>query len=40
MSTKIQDIEVDVNERFKKIFDQPNERGKNYSSNKLVRKRT
>ena len=35
MRTKFQDIEVAVNERMKKIFDQVNERGKNYSSNKL-----
>ena len=35
MRTKIQGIEVAVNERMKKIFDQLNERGKNYSSNKF-----
>ena len=35
MRTKFQDIEVAVNERMKKIFDQLNERGKNYSSNKF-----
>ena len=33
--TKFQDIEVAVNERMKKIFDQLNEPGKNYLSNKL-----
>ena len=33
--TKFQDFEVAVNERMKKIFDQLNERGKNYSSNKF-----
>ena len=33
MRTKFQDIEVAVNERMKKIFDQLSERGKNYSSN-------
>ena len=33
--TKFQDIEVAVNERMNKIFDQLNERGKNYSSNKF-----
>ena len=31
MRTKFQDIEVAVNERMKKIFDQLHERGKNYS---------
>ena len=35
MRTKFQDFEVAVNERTKKIFDQLNERGKNYSSNKF-----
>ena len=35
MSSKFQDIEVAVNERIKKIFDQLHERGKNYSSNKF-----
>ena len=35
MRTKFQDVEVAVNERLKKIFDQLNERGKNYSSNKF-----
>ena len=35
MRTKFQDIEVAVNERLEKIFDQLNERGKNYSSNKF-----
>ena len=35
MKTKFQDIEVAVNERIKKIFDQLNERGENYSSNKF-----
>ena len=35
MRTKFQDIEVAVNERMKKIFDQLNERGENYSSNKF-----
>ena len=35
MRKKFQDIEVAVNERMKKIFDQLNERGKNYSSNKF-----
>ena len=35
MRTKFQDIERAVNERMKKIFDQLNERGKNYSSNKF-----
>ena len=35
MRTKFQDIEVVVNERMKKIFDQLNKRGKNYSSNKF-----
>ena len=33
--TKFQDIEVAVIERMKKIFDQLNERGKNYSINKF-----
>ena len=33
--TKFQDIEVAVNERMKKIFDQLNDCGKNFSSNKL-----
>ena len=35
MRTKFQDIEVAVNERMKKIFDQVNERGKKYSSKKF-----
>ena len=35
MRTKCQDIERAVNERMKKIFDQLNERGKNFSSNKF-----
>ena len=35
MRTKFQDIEMAVNERMKKIFDQLNERGKNYSSNQF-----
>ena len=35
MRTKFQDIEVAVNERKKKIFDELNERGKNYSSNQF-----
>ena len=35
MRKKFQDIEVAVNERMKKIFDQLNERGKNFSSNKF-----
>ena len=35
MRTKFQDIERAVNERMKKIFDQLNERGKNFSSNKF-----
>ena len=35
MRTKFQDIEVAVNERLKKIFDQLNQLGKNYSSNKF-----
>ena len=35
MRTKLQDIEVAVNERSKNIFDQLNERGKIYSSNKF-----
>ena len=35
MRKKFQDIEVAVNERMKKIFDQLNERGKSYSSNKF-----
>ena len=35
MRKKFQDIEVAVNERMKKIFDQLNERDKNYSSNKF-----
>ena len=34
MRTKLQDIEVAVNERMKKIFDQLNERSKNCSNNK------
>ena len=34
MRTKFQDIEAAVNERMKKIFDQLNECGKSYSSNK------
>ena len=32
MKTKFKDIEVAVNERTKKIFDQLNECGKNYSN--------
>ena len=35
MRKKFQDIEVAVNERMKKIFDQLNECGKNFSSNKF-----
>ena len=35
MRTKIQDFEVAVNERIKKIFDQLNKRGKIYSRNKF-----
>ena len=35
MRTKFQDIETAVNDRMKKIFNQLNERGKNYSSNKF-----
>ena len=35
MRTRLQDIDVAVNERMKKIFDQLNERSKNYSSNKF-----
>ena len=35
MRTNFQGIEVAVNERMKKIFDQLNERGKNFSSNKF-----
>ena len=35
MRTKFQDIERAVNERMKKIFDQLNERGKKFSSNKF-----
>ena len=35
MRTKFQDMEVTVNERIKKMFDQLKERGKNYSSNKI-----
>ena len=35
MRTKFQDIEVAVNEKMRKIFDQLNERGKNFSSNKF-----
>ena len=35
MRTNFQDIEVAVNERMKKIFDQLNERGQNFSSNKF-----
>ena len=35
MRTKIQDIEVAVNERMKKIFDQITEHGKKYSRNKF-----
>ena len=35
MRTKFQDIEVAVNERMKKIFDQLSERGKNYSSDQF-----
>ena len=35
MRKKFQDIEVAVNERMKAIFDQVNERGKNFSSNKF-----
>ena len=35
MRTKFQDIERAVNERMKKIFDQLNDRGKNFSINKF-----
>ena len=35
MRTKFQDIEVDISEGMKKIFDQINGRGKIYSSNKF-----
>ena len=35
MRTNFQDIEVAVNERMKKIFDQLNERGQNFSSKKF-----
>ena len=35
MRTKFQDIEVAVNERMRKIFDQLNKRDKNFSSNKF-----
>ena len=35
MRKKVQDIEVAVNERKKKILDQLNERDKNFSSNKF-----
>ena len=35
MRKKFQDIEVAVNERMKEIFDQLNERGKSFSSNKF-----
>ena len=35
MRTKFQDIEVAVNEKMKKNFDQLNECGKMYSINKL-----
>ena len=35
MRTKFQDIEVAVIKRMKKVFDQLNKRGKNYSSNKF-----
>ena len=35
MRTKFQDIEVAISEGMKKIFDQLNGRGKNYSSNKF-----
>ena len=35
MRTNFQDSEVAVNERMKKIFDQLNERGQNFSSNKF-----
>ena len=35
MGTKFQNIQVALNEKMKKGFDQLNERGKNYSSNKL-----
>ena len=35
MRTTFQDIEVGINERRKKIIDQLNKRGKNYSSNKF-----
>ena len=35
MRKKFQDIEVAVNERMRKIFDQLNERGKNFSSNQF-----
>ena len=35
MRTQIQDFEVAINERMKKIFDQLTERSKNYSSSKF-----
>ena len=35
MRKKFQESEVAVNERMRKIFDQLNERGKNFSSNKF-----
>ena len=35
MRKKFQDIEVAVNERMRKIFDQLNERGKKFSSNQF-----
>ena len=35
MRTKFQDIEVIINAKMKNIFDQLNERCKNYSSNKF-----
>ena len=39
MRTKCQDIEVAVNERIKKIFDQLNERGKNYQVTNMSTKK-
>ena len=38
MRTNFQDIEIAVNGRMKKIFDQLNERGENYSSIKFENK--
>ena len=35
MRKKIQDFEVDIQERTKKNFDQLNERSKNFSSNQF-----